>query len=101
MNSMLAILIGLMSGAAMSVAVSSVWCVLHLPARIQHLLHAASPRMMGLALLSGLMLAALHNALRWTLGLPEAFGVVAMVVGGMLWGWSRQRLGRFWRLRRC
>ena len=69
MNSVLAILIGLMSGAAMSVAVSSVWCVLHLPARIQHLLHAASPRMMGLALLSGLMLAALHNALRWTLGL--------------------------------
>ena len=63
MNSVLAILIGLMSGAAMSVAVSSVWCVLHLPARIQHLLHAASPRMMGLALLSGLMLAALHNAL--------------------------------------
>ena len=59
MNSVLAILIGLMSGAAMSVAVSSVWCVLHLPARIQHLLHAASPRMMGLALLSGLMLAAL------------------------------------------
>ena len=52
MNSVLAILIGLMSGAAMSVAVSSVWCVLHLPARIQHLLHAASPRMMGLALLS-------------------------------------------------
>ena len=55
MNSVLAILIGLMSGAAMSVAVSSVWCVLHLPARIQHLLHAASPRMMGLALLSGVV----------------------------------------------
>lgn len=93
MNSALAILIGLMSGAAMSVAVSSVWCVLHLPARIQHLLHAASPRMMGLALLSGLMLAALHNALRWTLGLPEAFGVVAMVVGGMFVGMVASALG--------
>lgn len=93
MNSVLAILIGLMSGAAMSVAVSSVWCVLHLPARIQHLLHAASPRMMGLALLSGLMLAALHNALRWTLGLPEAFGVVAMIVGGMFVGMVASALG--------
>ena len=92
MNSVLAILIGLMSGAAMSVAVSSVWCVLHLPARIQHLLHAASPRMMGLALLSGLMLAALHNALRWTLGLP-VFGVVAMVVGGMFVGMVASALG--------
>lgn len=101
MNSVLAILIGLMSGAAMSVAVSSVWCVLHLPARIQHLLHAASPRMMGLALLSGLMLAALHNALRWTLGLPGVFGVVAMVVGGMFVGMVASALGRFWRLRRC
>ncbi len=93
MNSVLAILIGLMSGAAMSVAVSSVWCVLHLPARIQHLLHAASPRMMGLALLSGLMLAALHNALRWTLGLPGVFGVVAMVVGGMFVGMVASALG--------
>ncbi len=93
MNNVLAILIGLMSGAAMSVAVSSVWCVLHLPARIQHLLHAASPRMMGLALLSGLMLAALHNALRWTLGLPGVFGVVAMVVGGMFVGMVASALG--------
>ena len=99
MNSVLAILIGLMSGAAMSVAVSSVWCVLHLPARIQHLLHAASPRMMGLALLSGLMLAALHNALRWTLGLPEAFGVVAMVVGGMFVGMVASALGEILEVR--
>ena len=93
MNSVLAILIGLMSGAAMSVAVSSVWCVLHLPARIQHLLHAASPRMMGLALFSGLMLAALHNALQWTLGLPGVFGVAAMVVGGMFVGMVASALG--------
>ena len=61
--------------------------------RIQHLLHAASPRMMGLALLSGLMLAALHNALRWTLGLPGVFGVVAMVVGGMFVGMVASALG--------
>ncbi len=101
LNSVLAILIGLMSGAAMSVAVSSVWCVLHLPARIQHLLHAASPRMMGLALLSGLMLAALHNALRWTLGLPGVFGCWRMVVGGMFVGMVASALGRFWKLRRC
>ena len=93
MNSVLAILIGLMSGAAMSVAVSSVWCVLHWPARLQHLLHAASPRMMGLALFSGLMLAALHNALQWTLGLPGVFGAAAMVVGGMFVGMVASALG--------
>ena len=49
--------------------------------------------MMGLALLSGLMLAALHNALRWTLGLPGAFGVVAMVVGGIFVGMVASALG--------
>ena len=48
---------------------------------------------MGLALLSGLMLAALHNALRWTLGLPGVFGVVAMVVGGMFVGMVASALG--------
>lgn len=93
MNSVLAILIGLMSGAAMSVAVSSVWCVLHLPARIQHLFHAASPRGMGIALLTGLMLAALHNTMRMTLGLPMGFGVLAMGIGGMFVGMVASALG--------
>lgn len=93
MNSVLAILIGLMSGTAMSVAVSSVWCVLHLPARIQHLLRAASPRSMGVALLLGLMLSALHNTLRVTLGLPMAFGIGAMLIGGMFVGMVASALG--------
>lgn len=93
MSSVLAIVIGLMSGAAMSVAVSSVWCVLHIPARIQHLLHAATPRGMTLALFLGLMLAALHNAVGATLGLPTAVGVLGMLVGGMFVGMVASALG--------
>lgn len=77
----------------MSVAVSSIWCVLHLPARLQHLFRAASPRLMSIALFFGLMIAALHNALRFSFALPEAFGVVAILIGGMFVGMLSAALG--------
>ncbi len=93
MTSLPAILIGLISGATMSVAVSSIWCVLHLPARLQHLFRAASPRLMGFALFLGLMIAALHNALRFSFGLPDGFGVAAILVGGMFVGMLSAALG--------
>ena len=63
MNDLLAVLIGLMTGAAMSVAVSCVWVVLLIPARVQDRLQAASPRLLTAAMAAGLLLSALGNAL--------------------------------------
>lgn len=37
--------LGLVAGAAMSVAVSCAWAVLHLPARLQDMFQAGSPRL--------------------------------------------------------
>ena len=45
------------------------------------------------SVVSAMAFAALHNALRWTLGLPGVFGVVAMVVGGMFVGMVASALG--------
>ena len=51
--------LGLVAGAAMSVAVSCAWAVLHLPARLQDMFQAGSPRLFSLALLLGLLGASL------------------------------------------
>ena len=53
MNDCLALLIGLLTGAAMSISVSCVWGVLLIPARIQDRLQAASPRSITWAICLG------------------------------------------------
>ena len=93
MNDLLAVLIGLMTGAAMSVAVSCVWCVLLIPARVQDRLQAASPCVLTWAIASGLMLSALHNALGFTLQLPTVFGSAGLLLGGMFVGMLASALG--------
>ncbi len=86
MNEVLAVFIGLMTGATVSVAVSCVWGVLLIPARVQDRLQAASPRMLTWAMCLGLMLTALHDALGFSLGLPAFTGVVGLLLGGMFVG---------------
>ena len=93
MNSALAVLIGLMTGAAMSVAVSCVWCVLLIPARIQDRLQAGSPCSLTWAICTGLMLSALHNALGFTLPLPPWCGAAGLALGGMFVGMLASALG--------
>lgn len=86
MNDAIAILIGLVTGATVSVAVSCVWGVLLLPARVQDRLQAASPRMLTWAMCIGLMLTTLHDALGFSLGLPAFTGMLALLLGGMFVG---------------
>lgn len=86
-------LIGLVTGATMSVAVSCVWVVLLIPARVQDRLQAASPRLLTAAMAAGLLLSALGNALDFTLALPPVFGAAAMLSGGMFVGMLASALG--------
>ena len=86
MNDAIAILIGLVTGATVSVAVSCVWGVLLLPARVQDRLQAASPRMLTWAMCIGLMLTTLHDALGFSLGFPAFTGMLALLLGGMFVG---------------
>ena len=78
--------LGLVTGGTMAVAVSCVWCVLQLPARVQDRLRAASSRLLALAMAAGLELAALQGALGFSLRLPALFGGVALLFGGMFVG---------------
>lgn len=93
MDELAGIFIGLASGAAMSVAVSSVWCVLLIPSRIQDRFHAASPRTLTWALACGLMLSTLHNALDVSLPLPGWLGALLIVPAGMFVGMLSAALG--------
>ena len=86
MNDWVAVLIGLLSGAAISVAVSCVWGVLLIPARIQDRLQAASPRSLTAAMCTGLMLATLHDMQGFSLYLPAMFGSAGLLLGGMFVG---------------
>lgn len=86
MTDALAILIGLLTGAAMSVAVSCVWGVLLIPARVQDRLQGASPRLLTWAICIGLMLSTLNNALGFTLPLPAWCGSLGLLLGGMFVG---------------
>lgn len=86
MNDCLALLIGLLTGAAMSISVSCVWGVLLIPARIQDRLQAASPRSMTWAICLGLMLSTLHDMLGFTLSLPDLIGCLGLLLGGMFVG---------------
>ena len=86
MNDCLALLIGLLTGAAMSISVSCVWGVLLIPARIQDRLQAASPRSMTWAICLGLMLSTLHDMLGFALSLPDMIGCLGLLLGGMFVG---------------
>ena len=86
MNDCLALLIGLLTGAAMSISVSCVWGVLLIPARIQDRLQAASTRSMTWAICLGLMLSTLHDMLGFTLSLPDMIGCLGLLLGGMFVG---------------
>lgn len=86
MTDLLAILIGLLTGAAVSVSVSCVWGVLLIPARVQDRLQAASPASLTRAICTGLLLCTLHDMLDFSLPLPHLFGIAGMLLGGMFVG---------------
>ncbi len=90
---MIAVLIGLLTGATMSVAVSCVWIVLLIPARVQDRLQAASPRVLTWAIAVGLMFTTLNNALGFSLPLPDWCGSVGLLLGGMFVGMLASALG--------
>lgn len=89
----LAIAIGLITGATMSVAVSSVWVVLMIPARVQDRFSVRSSRLMTWAIALGLLLSALGNSLDFSLRLPAVFGSLALVASGMFVGMLASALG--------
>ena len=93
MHNLLAVLLGLITGATMSVAVSSVWLVLLIPARIQDRFRLRSSRTMTLALCLGLIWSALINGAGFTLHLPPVFGSVALLFSGMFVGMLASALG--------
>ena len=86
MNSALAILLGLLTGATMAVATSCVWGVLLIPARIQDRMQAASPKLLTWALCAGVTLSALHDMLEVHLPLPTLAGSAGLLLGGMFVG---------------
>ena len=86
MNEAFAVLLGLLTGSAMSVAVSCVWGVLLIPARVQDVLRAGTPRLLTWAICLGLMLSALHDMLGVALPLPLIFGCAALLLSGMFVG---------------
>lgn len=92
-NDVLAVIIGGVTGAAMCIATSCVWCVLHLPARIQDRLRALSPRSCAFAISCGLLLSALRMCFGLTLGLPHWVAALAFVAGGMFVGMLAAALG--------
>lgn len=90
---LLAMTIGLVTGATMVVAVSCVWCVLLIPARIQDRLQAASPRLLTWALGCGLLLAALGDGTGFALHLPPWLAAVLFIPCGMFVGMLASALG--------
>ena len=93
MNDLIAIAIGLTTGATMSVAVSCVWPVLLIPARVQDRLNAASPRILTWAICTGLMFTTLNNALGLALPLPWWCGCLGLLLSGMFVGMLASALG--------
>ena len=93
MSDIIAILIGLTTGATMAVAISCVWVVLLIPARVQDRLQAASSCALTWALCLGLAFIAVHNALGLTLSLPRWCGSVGLMLGGIFVGMLASALG--------
>lgn len=93
LHDLLAILLGLITGATMAVAVSSVWLVLLIPARIQDRFRLSSSRVMTWALCLGLILSALRCGLSFSLRLPAVLGSAALIFCGMFVGMLSAALG--------
>ena len=70
----------------MSVTVSCVWTVLHLPARLQDVFQAGSPRMFAWAMLSGLALASVAMTPGIGAPLPTWVGGAGMLLSGIFVG---------------
>ena len=86
MNEGLAALLSLVAGAVMSVTVSCVWTVLHLPARLQDVFQAGSPRMFAWAMLSGLAFASVAMTPGIGASLPTWVGGAGMLLSGIFVG---------------
>ena len=86
MNEGLAALLSLVAGAVMSVTVSCVWTVLHLPARLQDVFQTGSPRMFAWAMLSGLALASVAMTPGIGASLPTWVGGAGMLLSGIFVG---------------
>lgn len=92
-HDLLAVLIGLITGATMVVAVSCVWIVLLIPIRVQDRLQAGTPRMLTWALAAGLMLAALGDGVDLALYFPPWLASVLFIPCGMFVGMLSAALG--------
>lgn len=86
MNEGLAAMLSLVAGAVMSVTVSCVWTVLHLPARLQDVFQAGSPRMFAWAMLLGLALASVAMTPGIGASLPTWVGGAGMLLSGIFVG---------------
>ena len=86
MNEGLAALLSLVAGAVMSVTVSCVWTVLHLPARLQDVFQAGAPRMFAWAMLLGLALASVAMTPGIGVPLPTWVGGAGMLLSGIFVG---------------
>ena len=86
MNEPLTMAASLLVGAGTAVAVSCVWGVLLIPARVQDRLQAASPRILTWAMCLGLFLSVAHDMLGFSLHLPTLFGAAGLLLGGMFVG---------------
>ena len=85
-NESLAALLSLVAGAVMSVTVSCVWTVLHLPARLQDVFQAGSPRMFAWAMLLGLAFASVAMTPGIGASLPTWVGGAGMLLSGIFVG---------------
>ncbi len=93
MHDVLAVLVGLLSGGTMPIALSCIWVVLLIPARLTDRVQSGTPRQMTWALSLGMLLAAAHNAVGFALPLPWIFGCIALLLGGMFVGMLASALG--------
>lgn len=88
-----AMAVGLIAGAGTAAAVSCVWVVLLIPARVQALFRVASPRRLAWAVAAGLLISALQCTPGFSLGLPCAFAAAALGLGGAFVGMLAAALG--------
>ena len=86
MTDVLTILAGILAGASTAVAASCVWGVLLIPARVQDRLQACSLRSLTWAMCLGLIFSACHDRLGFALPLPQIFGALGLLLGGMFVG---------------
>jgi len=92
-NHALCVILGLITGAAMGVAVSCVWVVLKIPARLQDLFCLTSSRPCLISLWAGLQFSALSLLPGFSLPLPLMAGSAVILSAGMFVGMIATALG--------